>query len=99
MNNQDKSKEELNNPSSGFFNPRSGFESGFFNPRSGYESGYESGDESGDKSGDDESNDLFELFFYSSPDATLITRLSDGVMVEINNGFTKLTGFTREETI
>ena len=42
---------------------------------------------------------MFELIFNSSSDAALITRLSDGVVIELNIGFIKLTGFTREETI
>jgi diguanylate cyclase (GGDEF)-like protein/PAS domain S-box-containing protein len=39
-----------------------------------------------------------ELIFNTSPDAALIFRLKDGVIVNINDGFTLLTGFTREET-
>lgn len=46
-----------------------------------------------------ETNEYFELLFNTSPDAVLITRLNDGLAVEVNEGFTKLTGFTREETI
>jgi PAS domain S-box-containing protein len=41
----------------------------------------------------------FELFFNNSPDAVLITRLSDGIVVEANQGFAKLSGYTREETL
>ncbi len=40
-----------------------------------------------------------ELIFNTSPDAALISRLEDGVIVNINNGFTDITGFTREDTI
>ena len=44
-------------------------------------------------------NDYFEFMFNTSPDAALITRLNDGMAIEANDGFTKLTGFTREETV
>ena len=40
-----------------------------------------------------------ELIFNTSPDAALISRLDNGVIVNINNGFTDITGFTREDTI
>lgn len=35
-----------------------------------------------------------ELIFNTTPDAVVITRLSDGLIVEINDSFTYLTGFT-----
>ncbi len=41
----------------------------------------------------------FELIFNTSPDAALISRLDDGIIVNINEGFTAITGFTREDTI
>jgi PAS domain S-box-containing protein len=41
----------------------------------------------------------FELIFNTSPDAALITRLDDGIIVNINEGFTAITGFTRDDTI
>ncbi|MGV8121500.1 MAG: PAS domain S-box protein [Candidatus Xenobiia bacterium LiM19] len=41
----------------------------------------------------------FELIFETSPHAILISRLSDGCMLEINNGFTVMTGFTRGDVI
>ena len=41
----------------------------------------------------------FELIFNTSPDAALISRLDDGIIVNINDGFTDITGFTREDTI
>ena len=41
----------------------------------------------------------FEMIFDVIPDAALISRLNDGVVVELNKGFTKLVGFTKEETI
>ena len=46
-----------------------------------------------------EAKEEFELIFNTSPDAALITRLSDGIIVNINDGFTAITGFTREDTI
>ncbi|MEI7725979.1 MAG: PAS domain S-box protein [Bacteroidota bacterium] len=46
-----------------------------------------------------EANATLEMIFNTSPDAVLITRLTDGCFVRINDGFTKLTGFTRDELI
>ncbi len=46
-----------------------------------------------------ESEERFRTAFQTSPDAVAITRLSDGVCIEANNGFTEITGFTREEVI
>jgi PAS domain S-box-containing protein len=40
-----------------------------------------------------------ELIFNTSPDAALISRLDDGVIVNINDGFCDITGFSREDTI
>lgn len=40
-----------------------------------------------------------ELIFNTSPDAVLLTRLSDGLIIKINEGFTLLSGFGREEVI
>lgn len=42
-----------------------------------------------------ESEEKFRSAFDSSPDAVNINRLSDGLYVEINQGFTELTGYTR----
>jgi PAS domain S-box-containing protein len=39
----------------------------------------------------------FELIFNTSPDAALITRLNDGLFFDCNDGFTKLTGYTKAE--
>jgi PAS domain S-box-containing protein len=41
----------------------------------------------------------FRLTFQTSPDSININRLSDGMFVDINEGFTRLTGYTREEVI
>ncbi|KAF0208686.1 MAG: PAS/PAC sensor hybrid histidine [Actinobacteria bacterium] len=39
----------------------------------------------------------FSTAFHTSPDAVNINRLSDGLFVEANEGFTKLTGYSRED--
>ncbi len=44
-----------------------------------------------------ESEEKFRLAFSSSPDAININRLRDGLYLDINDGFTELTGFTRED--
>lgn len=46
-----------------------------------------------------ESENLFRLAFRTSPDAVNINRLSDGMYVDVNEGFSKITGYTREEVI
>jgi PAS domain S-box-containing protein len=46
-----------------------------------------------------ETKEQFELIFNTGPDASMITRLDDRIIVNINEGFTALTGFTREEAI
>jgi len=43
-------------------------------------------------------NDL-ELIFNASPDAIFITQLNNGKLIDCNEGFTSLTGFTREDSI
>jgi len=43
--------------------------------------------------------DYFELVFNTSPDAAMITRKDGGVILNINDGFTRLFGFSREETL
>ncbi len=45
------------------------------------------------------SENKLSLMFTTSPGAITLTRLSDGVIVEINDRFTELTGYTREEAI
>jgi PAS domain S-box-containing protein len=45
------------------------------------------------------SEEKFSKAFHISPDAISISRLSDGRMVEINNGFTDLTGFSMDDLI
>jgi diguanylate cyclase (GGDEF)-like protein/PAS domain S-box-containing protein len=46
-----------------------------------------------------QSDEKFSKAFQSSPDAILITRLSDGKLAEVNEGFCRLTGYTREEAL
>ncbi|MBL7006313.1 MAG: PAS domain S-box protein [Spirochaetia bacterium] len=46
-----------------------------------------------------ESENLFKAAFHTSPDAVNINRLEDGLYIDINKGFTLLTGFTREDAI
>jgi PAS domain S-box-containing protein len=45
------------------------------------------------------SEEKFRLAFHTSPDSINFNRLSDGMYIDINEGFTKLTGYTREESI
>jgi PAS domain S-box-containing protein len=44
-----------------------------------------------------EEKDQLELIFNSSPDSALMTSLSDGYFLRINEGFFTLTGYTRED--
>jgi PAS domain S-box-containing protein len=46
-----------------------------------------------------ESEEKFALAFAASPDAVNINRLADGLYVEVNSGFSELTGYTREEVV
>jgi PAS domain S-box-containing protein len=46
-----------------------------------------------------QSEDKFRLIFQDSPDAININSLKDGQYVDINQSFTNLTGFTREDAI
>lgn len=41
----------------------------------------------------------FRKAFTTSPDAININRLSDGMYISINNGFTKITGYSEDEII
>jgi len=44
-----------------------------------------------------ESEERFRLAFQTSPDAVNINRLEDGMYVQINEGFTVITGYTEED--
>jgi PAS domain S-box-containing protein len=46
-----------------------------------------------------QSEEKFRLAFQTSPDSINLNRLSDGMYVDINDGFTKLTGYTRDDVI
>lgn len=46
-----------------------------------------------------EAKSHFEQVFNTSPDGAVITRLSDGLIIDINTGYTVLTGYTREDSI
>lgn len=41
----------------------------------------------------------FRTAFHTSPDAVNINRLSDGLYVDINEGFTNITGYSREDVL
>ncbi len=45
------------------------------------------------------SEEKFQKAFHSSPDGIIITRLVDGNIVDINEGFTRMAGFSREEAM
>jgi PAS domain S-box-containing protein len=46
-----------------------------------------------------ESEEKFSKAFRASPESIVITRLSDGAYLEVNDSFTRVFGFTREEAI
>ncbi len=46
-----------------------------------------------------ESEERFRMAFYTSPDAISISSVSSGQYLDINEGFTKITGYTKEESI
>jgi PAS domain S-box-containing protein len=46
-----------------------------------------------------ESEQKFAAAFHASPDLMMITRLSDGLVLEVNEGFTRLLGYERAETV
>jgi|GEM_PF-276476 len=45
------------------------------------------------------SEEKFRSAFAASPDSVNINRLEDGLYIDINRGFTRLTGFSREDVI
>jgi len=45
------------------------------------------------------SQELLSLAFYNSPDGFSISGFPNGEYVQVNDGFTRLTGYTREESI
>jgi PAS domain S-box-containing protein len=46
-----------------------------------------------------EAKEHFESIFNTGPDGALITSLKDGVILDISEGFTRLTGFTRDDSV
>ncbi|MBF0349528.1 MAG: PAS domain S-box protein [SAR324 cluster bacterium] len=46
-----------------------------------------------------ESKEELELFFNTNPDSVLVTRLDDGYILSVNDGFSALFGFSRSEVI
>jgi len=44
-----------------------------------------------------ESKTHFEQIFHTSPDAAIITRLSDGLIIDWNEGYTNVSGYTSED--
>lgn len=46
-----------------------------------------------------DAKEQFELIFNLSPDASLITTLSDGTIINFNLGFLNFSGFSREEVL
>jgi diguanylate cyclase (GGDEF)-like protein/PAS domain S-box-containing protein len=44
-------------------------------------------------------NDRFSRIFHSSPDAILIVRNRDAVVVDFNEGFSRLLGYSREQAV
>ncbi|WP_160285700.1 bifunctional diguanylate cyclase/phosphodiesterase [Pseudomonas knackmussii] len=43
------------------------------------------------------SEEKFAKAFHASPDGMLITRIRDGMLLEANEGFTRITGYNRDE--
>jgi len=46
-----------------------------------------------------ESEEKFRTAFHSNPEAMTITTLADGVYLDVNNAFLRVTGFTREDVV
>ncbi len=46
-----------------------------------------------------QSEERFKAAFHTSPDAINISRFSDGLCVDVNDGFTKIMGYSRDEVI
>jgi diguanylate cyclase (GGDEF)-like protein/PAS domain S-box-containing protein len=44
-------------------------------------------------------DELYRTAFFTSPDAVNITRLSDGMYLDVNEGFERLTGWRRDEVV
>ncbi len=46
-----------------------------------------------------EARETSELLFNTNPDAVALTSLSDGIYINMNEGFTRLNGYTRQECL
>ena len=46
-----------------------------------------------------ETKEYFETMFNTNPDAALVTRLNDGVIITVNDGFSTLSGYSRAEAV
>jgi len=46
-----------------------------------------------------ESEERFRSFYQLNPDIFMITNLEDGICIDVNDGFTSVTGYSREEVI
>ncbi len=46
-----------------------------------------------------ESELLFRTIFETSPDAIMLSRMADNVIVDVNRGFTELTGYEKDEVV
>jgi diguanylate cyclase (GGDEF)-like protein/PAS domain S-box-containing protein len=44
-------------------------------------------------------DELYRTAFFTSPDAINITRMSDGMYVDVNEGFERITGWRRDEVV
>lgn len=42
---------------------------------------------------------LFTKIFHASPDSITVSRMSDGVFIDVNEGFERISGYKREEVI
>ena len=47
----------------------------------------------------EDADERFRLVFETSPDAIVITKLSDGCIVDVNGGFERITGWSRAEAL
>ena len=45
------------------------------------------------------SEQKFSKAFHSSPDAILLTSIPEGIFLEVNEGFTRISGYSREEAV
>jgi two-component system cell cycle sensor histidine kinase/response regulator CckA len=45
------------------------------------------------------SMNILDMIFKTSPDAAIITRISDGLVIDVNNRFVEVSGYTRDEVI